>query len=191
MTHLHDTEIVDFIEGTLPPARAAHLASCDSCRSQAEAARATLAVSQTVPDHEPSPVFWDHFAARVNQRIDAAPPARWFALPGLAFVGLGTVAAVLLAVLVLPTPEEPLAPDAPAVAGNAEVLTISEPDDPDADPEWAVVRAAAEDMDFDAAQAAGLATRAGTVERVAMEMTDEERAELIRLVENEIKRSGA
>ena len=53
------------------------------------------------------------------------------------------------------------------------------------------MRAAAEDLDAAAAEAAGLAAGPGAVERVAAQLTDAERAELIRLIEDELKRSGA
>ena len=54
-----------------------------------------------------------------------------------------------------------------------------------------MVRAVAEATDYDEVQESGLAPRAGSVERAAMELTSDERTELARLIAQEIKRSGA
>ena len=91
-----------------------------------------------------------------------------------------------------PAPSERPVPerDMP-VAANDVPLPVLTLDDLDEDEAWAVVRAAAEDLDADAAAAAGLAPPAGSAERLAAQLTAEEQAELIRLVETELKRSGA
>ena len=56
--------------------------------------------------------------------------------------------------------------------------------------DWAVVRAAAEGLNLDEAQSEGLVARPGTADRMALELTPAERAELIRLLQTEFK-SGA
>ncbi len=61
----------------------------------------------------------------------------------------------------------------------------------DGDEAWEMVRAVAEATDYDEVQESGLAPRAGSLERAAMEMTNDERTELARLIAQEIKRSGA
>lgn len=193
MTHLRDTELVDLLDGTLHATRAAHVDACVACRSRADALRETVARIEAVPAQQPSPLFWEHFSAKVNERIDAAPDeGRWFVLPRLAFVALGTLAVILVGFNLLTAPNvgAPSRSPAPVAAVADAPIPATGLDDLEADVDWAVVRAAADDLDVEDAKAAGLATRPGTVDRMAMELSDAERAELIRLVESEMK-SGA
>ena len=193
MTHLNETELIDLVEGTLPAARAAHAAACDTCRTQADVLRRTIAMASAVPDPSPSPLFWDQFGARVSERIDARrSPGRWFPVPRVAFVGLGTLAVLLVAfnLVVGPRDQGPASPFTSATVSGEDATLPAEPDDLDQDAEWAIVRAAADELDIDAARAQGLAMKPGSVDRIAMELTEAERAELIRLVQEEIK-SGA
>ena len=193
MTHLNETELIDLVEGTLPAARGAHAAACDTCRTQADVLRQTIAMASAVPDHSPSPLFWEHFGARVNEAIDARrSPGRWFPVPRFAFVGLGTLAVLLFAfnLVVRPRDPGPASPSTSAAVSGGDATLPAEPDDLEQDAEWAIVRAAADELDIDAARAQGLAMKPGSVDRIAMELTEAERAELIRLVQEEIK-SGA
>ena len=186
MTHLRDTEFVDLLDGTLPPVRMAHLRTCESCRAAAGATRDALAAAAADEAGEPSPLFWEQFGRRVNRAIDAPPASPgWMTAPRLAFVTLATVTILLLAVTLM-TSRVPTnrAQPAPAAAA-AEPL-----DNLDADTDWAIVRAAADGLNLDDAQEAGLAAKPGTADRIALELTDAERAELIRLVQAESK-SGA
>lgn len=185
MKHLDDSEFVDLVDGTLHATRVAHAESCDACRAKADTVRAMLSAVASTPAEEPSPLYWNSFAARVRERIDApSTSGRWFGLPRFAVVGLGVLAVILLAVN-LATPPEVTGPADPA----APLVTTDVPfyDDLEADHEWAVVRAAADDLDIEAAEAEGLTARPGSVDRLAMELTAAERAELIRLLQEEIK----
>lgn len=193
MTHLNETELIDLVDGTLPESRTAHAAACDHCRAQADALRRTIAMASGVAASTPSPLFWEHFAARVNERIDAErSPGRWFLLPRFALVGIGTLAVLLVAFSLVVTPRDPVPVNpSPVAAVSGEDATLpSEADDLEQDAEWAVVRAAADELDIDAARAQGLAMKPGSVDSLAMELSEAERAELIRLVQEEIK-SGA
>jgi hypothetical protein len=194
MKHLHDAEFVDLIEGTLSAERVAHVTTCEACRAQVDAMNSSLASARVAPPADPSPLFWQHFTTRVNARIDASEPARpWWSVPRLAMTAAALVLAALAAFNFLApanngasTPiasqETPAADSGPGFVGL---------DDIEADEGWAVVRAAAEDLDADAAAEAGLSAGPGAVDQVASQLTDAERAELVRLVEDEIKRSGA
>jgi hypothetical protein len=69
-------------EPALPRAVRAHLAQCDRCTTLLHDARAALAAAReaaSVP--EPSPLYWEHLAARVRRATVAEPlPARaWWA----------------------------------------------------------------------------------------------------------------
>jgi hypothetical protein len=61
----------------------------------------------------------------------------------------------------------------------------------DDDEEWALVRLVAEDLQWEEAQDAGLNPRPGSMERAALEMSPIERQELARLIEDELKGTGA
>ena len=185
MKHLDDSEFVDLVDGTLHATRVAHAESCDACRAKADTVRAMLSAVESTPAEEPSPLYWDSFAARVRERIDApASSARWFGLPRLAVVGLGVLAVILLAVNLVspPTLTSPTGPEAPLATTDVPFY-----DDLEADQEWAVVRAAADDLDIEDAEAEGLTARPGTADRLALELTAAERAELIRLLQEELK----
>ena len=69
--HLSRTEFVDLIESAaaLPVERAQHVEACAQCRAEAEMLRAvaSLAVADEAPG--PSPLFWDHFSARVAEQL--------------------------------------------------------------------------------------------------------------------------
>jgi hypothetical protein len=64
-------------------------------------------------------------------------------------------------------------------------------DDVEADAAWAVVRTAAQDLAYEEAEAEGLSPRPGSAEIAVLQMSNDERAELARLIANELKRSGA
>ncbi len=188
MTHLQDTEFIDALDGTLPPARAAHLAACDACRAQADVLRASLASVVSTEATDPSPLFWDHFATRVNERIDA-PPDRsgWLGIPRLAFVTVGALAVLVGFTFFLAPGARDTSVSAPTAIVADLPLVAPELDDLDADPDWAIVRAAADGLDVEDAQAEGLTAKPGTADRIAMELTEAERAELLRLIQREIK----
>jgi hypothetical protein len=188
MTHLQDTEFIDALDGTLPAARAAHLAACDACRAQADGLRAAMASVVSTEANDPSPLFWDHFAARINERIDAAPDrSDWLGFPRLAFVTLGALAVLVGFSFFLAPGAGDTTISAPTTIATDLPLVAAEFDDLDADPEWAIVRAAADGLDVEDAQAAGLTAKPGTADRIAMELTEAERAELLRLIQSEIK----
>jgi hypothetical protein len=150
---------------------------------------------------EPSPLFWDHFAARVNAAIDAPPPRRWWQAPAV-FAWTAAAMVVLASVLGFYVIR-------PALQGNRAAAGTTQPADrtitgggdvdapaPDTvdierDEAWAVVRSFAEEMQYDEAREAGVLPRPGSVERAATELSAEERAELVRLIQDELKRTGA
>ena len=63
-------------------------------------------------------------------------------------------------------------------------------DNVDADERWAVVRVAAEDLAWEDVQEAGIAASPGAAEDVALRLTADERSELARLLDQELKRNG-
>lgn len=208
MNHLKDAELVDAIDGQLAAERIRHAEECAVCRARVDELRATLADAASDGAFEPSPLFWDHFASRISQAIrDEAPigadPRSWVAWlrsPARALVAATTVAVLMLvAVAWRATLHAPAARQvavvsmAPATAPSVEESAIAADsgDDLDADVAWAVVRSAADGLRWEDAHAAGLSARPGSAEGVALELTASERVELARLIQDELKRTGA
>jgi hypothetical protein len=210
MAHLDETQLLDALDGGPDEAAAAHIASCASCAGRVgelhfvlQSMRASGAAD--VP--EPSPLFWEHFPARVSRAIDAKPerPA-WFGAYGWLW-GSAAAVAVMLVLLALPPGRETGAPAPAANGGGTPIITSSErvPSIPEGiedsesldDEAWAMVRAVAEETNYDDVDESGLAPRAGALERAAMELTEDERAELgrlmeqdARLIQKQLKRAG-
>jgi hypothetical protein len=201
MKHLTDTELVDLIAGALESDRAAHADGCVTCRAHAEALRAVM--TDEVP--EPSPLFWDHLAARVSDAVrDEAPDPEpglwpgWLRSPAITWAMAASLAILLMVAGVwrttLHAPTHGVRagsapPAGPATAPDGASAAMI--DDLEADEAWAVVRTAAEGLEWDDARAAGISPRPGSAERVALELTADERSELARLLATEMKRSGA
>ena len=206
MTHLSRTEFVDFIESSpsLPPGRVQHVGACETCRAEAETLRAALALAQSDQAAEPSPLFWDHFSARVADAVRKEAPARsadpgmaWFRTPLATLAAASTLSVLVImtgvwrATLHAPSPAGPARASAAfpgATSPSTPVATTG--DDVDADEAWAVVRAAAVDLRWEDAHAAGISAHPGAVEDVARELTSDERIELARLLDEELKHNG-
>ena len=194
MSHLSRTELLDLVEDPdAADTHRRHLESCEACRATAAALRATLADVRSDDETEPSPLFWDHFAARVSDAIrDDSSEARkysrfaWlgghtaaWAAAALVVV-LGTTAVISRVTLHAPTP----------VVGTAERV---DPQAIELDQAWGEVREQATwgNLPWDATQPDAISAGPGTAEQVVMELTADERAELARLIDREMKRSGA
>jgi hypothetical protein len=190
--HLSDAQLVDALEETAPRAYREHLERCGACRDRFDGFRATLLdLRHTAADGvpEPSPLFWEHFSQRVHDAIAEGPAAKrptwigWVAPAAAVFV---LFAGALLIWIqsrshnVVRTPQHEIA-SAAAPTSDSESLDLDNDDD------WALVRVAAEDLEWDAAVDAGLQANPGSAERVALEMSVVERQELERLIEAEIK----
>lgn len=193
MSHLTDAQMADAAERQADPPMSTHLAGCAACTAKVAQLRAILdsVAANEIP--EPSPLFWEHFAAGVNAGIDEPQPARsWLSPAALAW--LGAAAVVLLSVIgyYATRPTFDTVPAAPAVAlGETPALSDPAADDVEQDEAWAVMRSLALDLHYDDARDAGVLPRPGSVERAATELSEAERAELVRLIQVELKRMGA
>ena len=203
MKHLSRSEFVDLIESSphLAPARMRHVEVCERCRAEAETLRAVMALPKTDAGAEPSPLFWDHFAARVADAVRNESPAgggnaamAWLRKPLARWAAVSTVAVLVSLTVAWRTTLHAPAPVRPAQA-SASLAGATSPstpvaldgDDVEADEAWAVVRAAAVDLRWEDAHAAGISAHPGAVEDVAFELTAEERAELARLLDEAVK----
>jgi hypothetical protein len=208
-THLSAADLTDALDEALDPAQAAHLAACAACRREVDLARAALERARTVDVPEPSPLFWDHLAARVRAAIDEPPPAcRWWQRPGFALPGAALfAAAVLVAVFAarVPRPEPGIAPQPAATAvatdhtgsGATDHTDRAATDDTDpaaaerTDAVWGVLAAAASTVELSEARAVGLGVGSGSLDAAVSTLTSRERRELERLIRVEMKRTGA
>lgn len=197
MSHLSPSEFVDLADGTLGSARAAHADTCDRCRARAAGMRDTLrmaAADDAVP--EPSPLFWEHLSARVRQGIDTAPRRSAFDFswrgvqPKSAWLAFAVV--LIAAAIVIPglrhagTPADTPAPSLAAAAIGQEFELTLDPDDAEV---WAVLTAAAEDLQIDDARDAGMSVQPAAIDRAVHRLSAAERNELGRLLQTELKRS--
>ena len=201
MRHLTNDELVDLIEdaGRLSPERSRHAAECEACRRQVDTLGAVLAQSASDELPEPSPLYWDHFRARVSEAIrDEAPaPAPPVWAPRFRSPLAAWAAAAAMAVLIMMTVVWRATLHAPARAGRGAPELAEAPralaierDNLDADEAWAVVRAATDGLAWEDAHAVGISAYPGSAEGIALELTAEERVELGRLLDREMKRSG-
>ena len=209
MTHLTDVEFIDLVDGTLAPARARHLDACESCRASASAIRETLSRAANAEIPEPSPLFWDHFSARVQEgvRAESVAPSGWFGWAQSATMKWAMSGALLTLLLVAvvwrasaPHPEssasEPIA-TASSTTGPADPDAF----DPDLDEAWALVRTvaydvardtpASDEIAWDEVATEGFGVRPGAVEHAILALTGDERSELLRLLQAETKQPGA
>jgi hypothetical protein len=193
MTHFTEMEFIDLLEGSLPAERARHADACGICRTQIEHLRAALASGANADVPEPSPLFWEHFARRVDDGIASAGAGRagWLSTmtSRRAFTAAGAIAAlVLIAVITLgPRGEDP------SSSGGTPVVTddpLFEPNAPGSDDGWAAVRAAAENVARDDAREAGLAAQPDAADRAIDNLTETERARLLALLAEDLKKSG-
>lgn len=199
MSHLSPSEFVDLAEGALRPDRAAHASTCEACQAQATVVRDALqmvAASSGIP--EPSPLFWDHLSARVRDAIASTPRHSTWGFGWRGFQPLAVVLALAVAVGSVALLTRDARRDAtPLVVGTTPGPVSGDPDqepDPTLDPShaevWAVLTAAAADLQLDEAQAAGMAVRTSAIDRAVQGLTAAERTELGRLLQSELKRSG-
>ena len=190
MTHLTFPELVDAIEERLAPERRAHLHDCEHCREQVAHLASVLVVVRDVDVPEPSPLFWEQLSDRVQRVIAAdAPspprPARWFEWPVL--VPLGALGLLVFA-LVSTVPKDDEIQGAQLAMAGSETMVVNETSNGDA--HWALMDALVGDVDFDAAEDAGMSAAPGTAEDVVWQLTSAEQQELVRLLRAELQRSG-
>jgi hypothetical protein len=202
MDHLTPEELLEVADGTASAEVVAHLASCEACRRELADLQGVLGTARAIEVPEPSPLFWDHLSARVREAVDAENSARaepssftwpgWRAvLPFGALAVLGVVLALWLPSRVSDT-EVAVGPQTESVAALEEPLPPDVASTPGDDPSVDLMADLAGDWDWEFAAEAGLTAREGAVEALVQELSDDERTELRRLLEEELSsRSGA
>jgi hypothetical protein len=196
MSHLSPATFIDLIEGAVGEGAVPHLAECATCRQQLADMRETWRAARDVEVPEPSPLFWAHLSERVRSAVEAepSPATTWrFARNWHLAGAIGIIAAVLaIAVGLRLAPQQSGAIETSLVPSQTSVALPNglPPMEPlTEDPSLTFVADLASNIDWDRAEEFGLPAH-GDAERVVVEMNDEERAELRRLL-NEALGTGA
>lgn len=193
--HLTPEELIDLAEGARAEAAAPHLQSCEVCRHHVVTLRATMAAAADVDVPEPSPLFWDHLSQRVREAVAAEERSesrfsRWgWALPGSwrAWAIAGVAAAVMISIYV--TAPTTLAPPFGARDRIAVSSALLEPFGAADDPSLALFADLTQQMDPEAITETGWSSHLGAVDEVVASLSNDERLELQRLLEEELAKS--
>jgi hypothetical protein len=204
MNHLTPDELIDAVEGTLDPARGAHLDTCTACGEETARLRAILHEARQADMPEPSPLFWDHFSTRVRAAIETEQTPRRAWLPQwLRWPVLVPLAGLALLVLALanavprtgpharlprvgPTPAALLSTEADARAEGTAVGDLSRI----GEREWAVISEIVGALEIEEARDMGIAVNPGDTERIALRLSAAEQRELVRLIKEEMDKAG-
>jgi len=199
MTHLTDDQAaaIALDEPGGDAAWREHVARCRACEVTVADLRETLHAVRRVDVPEPSPLYWASLSTRISNAIDDPHPRRtWLGMPWLAWTGAAAAIVVAIAIFTAELPGGSPGPVQESIVGPIASHAQADPErmdalsDADPDEAWEVVRSVAAGLEYDDVREAGIAPRPGAIERAALELDDDERAELVRLLENEMKRSG-
>lgn len=194
--HLAEHELIDALDGALSGDRAAHLAACATCAAQIADLRAIAARAAAVDVPEPPAFFWSQLSARVRSAVAEEATARprvaawrgWWRPAAALATAAGVV--VLVAALAGGWPDRGASQPAPAVAlHTVDDLPVADHDgvDIDQDEAWAIVRTLAEDLDHDEMDGEGVSAGPGSIDRLTLGLSEPERIELARLLEEQLK----
>ena len=142
-------------------------------------------VTRALDVPEPSPLFWDHFPARVRAAVSAAPPEAapaWWRRPVVALsLSLALCAGVATWVVLPRTASAPAAVEtvtAEPAAGAAD------------DAGWLLVASTAEASSVDALREAGFGVQPDGADAAIEELSQDERAAFVSLLQAEMKAGG-
>lgn len=189
MKHLTPEEFVDLVDGVLSTERARHVEECPSCQYRASELRTTMTAAKQIEVPEPSPLFWEHFSARVKDAVAAEPAAAsGWRLGWRGWIVAAATAAVVLAVIVSRGLWSPEYRDAVnrTVAGHETGALPDFAEQRDDDPEWELLLAMTDGVEWSDSVPSELITDAGAIERAFFRMSVEERQEFARLLEAEL-----
>ena len=201
--HLTPEELIDLAEGARAEAAAPHLQSCEVCRHQIVALRATMSAAADADVPEPSPLFWDQLSRRVREAVggDEAPASRFRGWGGAlggawrAWAMAGVAAAVIISIYVTAPDTSPLSsiPSSPPSSGARSAATVSSaplaPFGAADDPSLALFADLTEEIDPQAISETGWSSHVGAVDEVVASLSDDERVELRRLLKEELSKS--
>ncbi len=203
--HLTESEFVDLLDGTLAPLRRQHLESCATCAEQAADLAAGADGVRQLDLPEPPPFFWTQFSARVSDAVSNETVRPGILRGGWGsrrartswFAAAASIAAVVLAVVALRTSGDNATGTRPVAVleraeadGGADGLA-DDTADLESDEAWALVRALAEDLDDEQMNDEGVSAGSGVADRMTLQLTEAERMELARLLQEQLRLAGA
>lgn len=200
MGHLSTSELIDLLDDEARPS--AHVAGCRRCEARLAQLRGTLGRIAAVEVPEPPAGFWDDLSERVHRRIAAeAEPAGarsadwrgWFAIGWKPALAMAAALVLIVAGVVGfhtsgPAVQQRAAVVAPASTGPADVLAGTEASDATlgtSDP-LDLMAALSAGLDWDQAAAAGLRVSPASADAAVAQLSDQQRAELVRLLEQQL-----
>lgn len=193
MSHLTPDELLDVIEQSPVADRyREHLDSCEQCRKEAAALSAVLGTMRRVDIPEPSPLFWDQFSRRVHEAIAVEPgqipnAARWLRWPVL--VPLSGLALLILALAVAVAPRDSARDERRAnVAEDSAPVGVET--SATLETTWALVADLVGPIDLETAHEVGIAIPPGVADDVVLDLSADEREELVRLLRQELGQPG-
>ncbi len=180
--HLDPRQLIEAIDGTLAPAEAAHLGGCAACRAEVEALGGVLRAAAADPAPDPSPLFWDHFGARVREatsasRIESGLPW-WSGWRRPVMLAAGALAVAALVVLARPGLPEPAPGGTVANGATGPAAAFDEE-------AWGLVVSFADGLTWEEVQRAAT-PRMGVADAMIDELSAEERAALVTLLKQEM-----
>lgn len=177
--HFTPEEFTDALDDVLEAGRELHLRECETCARELAAIREIARESKSLDAAEPSPLFWEHFTARVRRATEAEPERRWWNVGWRPLGALATAVGAIALVLIL----KPAAPtDAPADE-LAQARPLTEPFEDDGT--WSLLVGLASELEAgDVRQAT--APAAGTADLMIEELTGEQREALALLLQKGI-----
>lgn len=189
-THLSSQELVNALDQALAPSRQEHLTACPSCQAQVADLRALAeGVNQDAAVPEPSPLFWDHFQARVLAAVAAedipAARAAWWnvrAHPRSALAVSATALAVVTGLAVYMA--RPVAPAPEMLADEPGFVDVASLADA-ADDEWAFVTGVMDTLEGDDMHEV-LAPSRDAVDAAFEALTSDERDRFMRLLKAQL-----
>jgi hypothetical protein len=196
--HVTEQELIDLADGCASVPAQAHAGTCPVCRERVASLHASIALAHADAVPEPSPLFWDHFSARVSEAIRQEPDVglrrerqarwNWWVMPGVA------AAALVFVVAVWPVARSGRIPNPPAAAAAPPAAAVSAagPDDREvpgeAEGSWEMVAALTGESIEAGEELPTLEPAPGTAERAVAELSGDEQRELARLLEAELTR---
>jgi hypothetical protein len=188
--HLRPDQLVDLAEGVRAESSVPHLAACQECRHQLADLKAMMSAAANVDMPEPSPLFWDHFSARVRGAVAAegVPRRSLWDWPRLMMpVAAAAIAGIILMIVLntsrVSTPGTRTAP----IAQDTSVELLLDSQAGGDDTALTLVSELSSDLDFDSAREAGLAP-GGSAEHAVTHLNRGELRELRRLLQEELAR---
>ena len=180
MSHLSRDERLLALDGALDATLQAHLAGCPACRTDVETLGRVLARVRAVDVPEPSPLFWDHLAARVGDAIAREPvplaDRGWWS-PRLAWAAVAVViVAAGAGYLTRSQPPATVAAQSTPSAGDRDQGRPSNVADASvADDGWALIAAVADQVGDQVSDDLAFAPQVGQAELSISALTADER----------------